>query len=301
MKKAFFAFLFLFFVFLTLFLFAAAGASAAETKTLLVGLVPEENIFRVMEQHLPLAQYIEKKTGIKVRFTVLPRYGDVIDKFKARHMDGAFFGAFTGYLAHVKLGVEPLVRPIGPGGLVTAQSVIFVRKDSGIQSFQQLRGKRAVFVDKAAASYIYLLYQMHRLGVSNAGEKRFFSGHYFTGNNEESIYAVLNGGADVGLAKSRYFEKLSSQDPLVSERLFVLSRSGDMPDIVLCLRKDFPPATKALLERTLMNMRYDPEGIQVLRVLRYSGFEKADAADFDPVARLADGAGIKIPSYRYAR
>lgn len=297
MKKAFFVFLFL-----ALFLFAAASAAAEKGngKTLIVGLLPEENIFRLVEQHHPLAQYIEEKTGIKIRFKILPKFGDVIDKFKSMHMDGAFFGAFTGYLAHVKLGVEPLVRPIGPGGLVTARSVIFVRKDSGIQSLRQLRGKRAVFVDKAAASYIYLLYRLHRMGVKDP-EKRFFSGYYYTGNNEESIYAVLNGGADVGLAKSRYFEKLSAQDPLIAERLFTLSRSAGLPDIVFCLRKDLPHATKALLERTLLNMRYDPEGIQVLRGLRYSGFEKAKASEFAPVKKLAGDAGINIRTYRYTR
>ncbi len=291
MKKAFF-------VFFAIFLLAAASSPAAE-KTILVGLVPEENIFRLMEQYLPLAQYMEKRTGIKVRFTVLPRYGDVIDEFNARRMDGAFFSAFTGCIAQKKLGVEPLVRPIGPGGLVTARSVIFVRKDSGIRSFQGLRGKRAVFVDKAAASYIYLLYKLRRLGVRDSG--KFFSGHYFTGNNEESIYAVLNGGADMGLAKSRYFEKLSAQNPLIAERLFILYRSRKMPDIIFCLRKGFPPATKALIERTLVNMRYDPEGIQVLRTLRYSGFEKAKASVFAPVEKLAADAGIKISAFRYTR
>ncbi len=296
-KKAFSVFFFFFFSFLLL---GAAGAAAAE-KTIILGLVPEENIFRLVEQHLPLARYIEKKTGIKVRFTVLPHYGDIIDKFNSRRMDGAFFGAFTGYLARIKLGVRPLVRPIGPGGLVTARSVIFVRKDSGIHSLRQLRGKRAVFVDKASASYVYMLYQLRRLGVEGPAVKSFFSGHYYTGNNEESIYSVLNGGADVGLAKNRYFEKLSAQDPLVAERLFILSRSRRLPDIVFCLRKGFPPATREILERTLINMSSDPEGIRVLRALRYSGFELAKGSDFAPVARLASDAGVKIPDYRYER
>ncbi len=302
MKKSFSV---LFVLFLSaLLILAAASAPAAEktqtkTKTLLVGLVPEENIFRLMERHLPLAKYIEEKTGIQVRFTILSRYGDVVDRFKARRMDGAFFSAFTGYMAHIKLGVEPLVRPIGMGGLVTAQSVIFVRKGSGIDSFQELKGKRAVFVDTAAESYIYLLYHLHHLGITDVN--RFFSGYYFTGNNEEAIYSVLDGRADVGLAKSRYFEKIAAQDPLVSERLSILARSGNMPDLVLCFRKDLPPATKTAIERTLLDMTHDPEGIRVLRTLGYSGFEKAEASDFAPVQKLAGEAGINMATYRYKR
>ncbi|MDA8092110.1 MAG: phosphate/phosphite/phosphonate ABC transporter substrate-binding protein [Nitrospiraceae bacterium] len=281
-----------------LVLLVTANAVAGE-KTLLIGLVPEENIFRLIEKNLPLAAYIQKKTGIKVQFTIEPRYGDIIDKFKTKQMDGAFFNAFTGFMALSKLGVAPLVRPISPGGLVTSQSVIFVRKGSGIRSLSDMKGKRAVFVDNASASYIYLLYQLHHLGFKDTGQ--FFSGYYFTGNNEETIYAVLDGMADVGLAKSRYFEQLAAQDPLISEMLSVLARSGDLPDIVLCLRKDFPAGTKALLERTLLNMRYDPDGIQALRILRYSGFEKAKASDFSAMAKLAAAAGINISNYRYTR
>ena len=151
-----------------LVLSAASFARAQEKAKLLIGLVPEENIFRMIEKHLPLADYIEKRTGIKIQFTILSRYGDIIDRFTTRNMDGAFFGAFTGLLANRKLGVQPLVRPVGPDGLVSAQSIVFVRKDSGIRTFAQMRGKRAVFVDKATATgFIYLLYRLKQIGVTD--------------------------------------------------------------------------------------------------------------------------------------
>ena len=273
----------------------------AEKTTLLIGLVPEENIFRLIEKHLPLADYIEKRTGIKIQFTILSRYGDIIDRFQARDMDGAFFGAFTGLLANRKLGVKPLVRPVvGPGGFVSTQSIVFVRKDEGIRDFAQLRGKRAVFVDKATATgFIYMLYRLKQIGVTDWG--RFFGQYYFTGNHEESVYAVLDGRADVGLVKKRYFDKLAAKDPLVSERLSVLAKSGKLPDIILCLRSDIPAAVLNGLKRTLINMKNDPEGIAVLRTLGYSGFEEADLSDFAPVSELTRKAGINIGTYQYTR
>ncbi|MDA8325703.1 MAG: phosphate/phosphite/phosphonate ABC transporter substrate-binding protein [Nitrospiraceae bacterium] len=283
-----------------LVLSAASFARAQEKARLLIGLVPEENIFRMIEKHLPLADYIEKRTGIKIQFTILSRYGDIIDRFTTRNMDGAFFGAFTGLLANRKLGVQPLVRPVGPDGLVSAQSIVFVRKDSGIRTFAQMRGKRAVFVDKATATgFIYLLYRLKQIGVTDYS--RFFRQYYFTGNHEESIYAVLDGRADVGVVKSRFFDKLSLRDPLISERLLVLAKSNKLPDIILCLRSDIPAAIRNELKRTLINMKNDPEGARVLRTLGYSGFEEAKPADFAPAAELTREAGINIMTYQYTR
>ncbi len=285
---------------IVLVLSAASIARAQEKVTLLIGLVPEENIFRMIEKHLPLADYIEKRTGIKIQFTILSRYGDIIDRFTSRNMDGAFFGAFTGLLANRKLGVQPLVRPVGPDGLVSAQSIVIVRKDSGIRTFSQLRGKRAVFVDKATATgFIYLLYRLKQIGVTDYA--RFFPQYYFTGNHEESIYAVLDGRADVGVVKSRFFDKLSARDPLVSENLLVLAKSGKLPDIILCLRKNIPAAIRNELKSTLINMKNDPDGVRVLKTLGYSGFEEANLADFAPVAALTRDAGINIMKYQYTR
>src|SRR5512141_3183014 len=79
---------------------------------LLIGLIPEQNLFRQIERYEPLGEYLSRKTGTKITFKVLPRYGNIIDSFISSGMDGAFFGSFTYTLAHVKVGVEVLARPV---------------------------------------------------------------------------------------------------------------------------------------------------------------------------------------------
>src|SRR5512135_1106822 len=119
---------------------------------ILLGLIPEENIFHQMDRHRPLAAYISEKLGIKVRMTILSRYGDIIDRFSDRRMDGAFFGIFTGVLAMEKLQVEPVVRPVRLNGKSTDQGYLFARKDSGIRTVADMKGKRIAFVDKATVT-----------------------------------------------------------------------------------------------------------------------------------------------------
>jgi len=93
-------------------MFLPSGVIAQE-KSLVIGLIPEENIFRQVVKYRPLSAYLKEKLGIEVKFTILSKYGDVIDRFTSRNLDGAMFGSFSAVLANNKLGIEPLVRPVG--------------------------------------------------------------------------------------------------------------------------------------------------------------------------------------------
>ncbi len=67
-----------------------------QQKEILIGLIPEMNVFKQMKRFQPLADYITRQTGIKIHITILSRYGNIIERFTSEKMDGAFFGSFTG-------------------------------------------------------------------------------------------------------------------------------------------------------------------------------------------------------------
>jgi phosphonate transport system substrate-binding protein len=51
-------------------------------------------------------------------------------------MDGAFFGSFTYVLAHEKLGVEVLARPVSLNGTSTYHGLIFVRSNNQLSGME---------------------------------------------------------------------------------------------------------------------------------------------------------------------
>ena len=107
-------------------------AQTAQQK-ILIGILPEMNVFKQKQRFKPLGEYLSKKTGVTVEFTILSRYGNIIERFTAEKMDGAFFGSFTGALAIQKLGVVPLARPVNLDNTSTYHGYLFARKDSGIK------------------------------------------------------------------------------------------------------------------------------------------------------------------------
>ena len=263
-----------------------------------IGLIPERNIFAQIDRYEPLAGYLSKKIGEKIKLKVLTRYGNIIDNFVSHHLDAAFFGSFTYALAHSKLGVEPIARPVNLDGSSTYYGMIFVRKDSGIKSIKDMKGKRFAFVDKATtAGFLLPLEYFKKHGVENY--KTFFKETYFAGTHQDAIYDVLNKKADIGAAKNTIFYRLAAKDKRLLEELVILERSPDVPENGLAVRKDIDTAIKLKLKQALINMHTDPEGISVLKKFGARKFINTSDDDYSSVYEYVREIGLNLSTYDY--
>jgi phosphonate transport system substrate-binding protein len=269
-----------------------------ESEVLIIGLIPEENIFDQRERYKPLAEYISSKTGYTIKLVVLPEYGNIIDNFVSKNMDGAFFGSFTYALAHEKLGVEVLARPENLKGVSTYHGLIFVRKDSGIRSIKDMKGKRFVFVDKATtAGYLLPLDYFQQNNITDY--KTYFGETYFTGTHDDAIYDVLDGKADIGAAKNTIYERLEEADPRVKEKLLILKESPDVPENALGLRKNIDKAVKKKLKEVLLTMDSDPAGKDVLKQFGARRFIETTDDDYQPVIKYCKHIHLDLSKYAY--
>jgi phosphonate transport system substrate-binding protein len=266
---------------LVLAAFMAWPLKASCADEILIGLIPEENIFNQMARHRPLAAYLSKKIGTKVRFTILSR-----------------FGVFTSVLAMDKIDAEPIARTVNLNGSASVQSYVFVRKDSGISGVQDMKGKRIAFVDRATVTgYLFALSYLREKGVGEP--EAYFRDVSFTGSHGSTIYSVLDGRADIGTAKSKIFEMLVAKDHTIKEELAIIAKSREFPENTLFLRKDFSPTVRAQIKAALLGMNSDPEGKEVLKKLEAQMFLEAKKDDFLPFYEVARKAGINVKTYRY--
>jgi len=273
----------------------ALRSGAAE---LTIGLIPEQNVFRQMERYEPIGEYIKAKTGISIRFTILPRYGNIIDSFTSEKMDGAFWGSFTGAMAIKKLGVEPIARPLWLDGTSTYHGFVFVRRDSGIRSVADMKGKTIAFVEKATtAGYVFPMAYFRSNGVRDPDT--YFKDHYFAGSHDATVIAVIEGKADVGCAKNTIFRLVASRDPRVEKDLLILAESPKVPSNGLGLRKDLDPLVKQALRDVLLGMEADGEGQKALNRFGAIRFIATTADDYAPVFEVAEAAGIERAEYQY--
>ena len=265
---------------------------------MLIGLIPEQNLFKQMERYELLMGYLHRKTGTKFKLTILPRYGNIIDNFASAGLDGAFFGSFTYTLAHAKMGVEVLARPVALDNTSTYYGMIFVRKDSGIRSARDMKGKRFAFVDKATmAGYVFPLGYFHENGISDY--RRFLKEFYFTVTHEDAILDVLHRKADIGAAKNTVFQRLAKEDPRIPEELAVLQTSPEVPENALALRRDIDPSVRDLLKETLLEMDRDPDGKKVLERFGARRFIETRNEEYVVIVKYADDIHLNLSTYDY--
>ena len=285
-------------ILLTVLLLPLPPAAQAGQQKILIGLIPEMNIFKQKQRFKLLGDYLAKRTGIPVEFTILDRYGDIIERFASEKMDGAFFGSFTGALAIQKLGVVPLARPVNPDNSSTYKGYFFVRKDSGIKTVADMKGRKMAFVERATtAGYVFPLARLKEGGIPSPDG--FFSEYYFTGSHDAAVYAVLNRKADVGAAKHSMYDRVRKEEPRVDQELVILAVSPEVPSNGLCVRKDLDEAIKAKLKSALLNLANEPEGKAVLEKFGALRFIETTAQDYQPVFSMANRAGIDLRQHQY--
>jgi len=276
----------------------ASQSEKPQGNPLVIGLIPEQDIFSQVERYTPLADYLSRRIGRTIEIKMLTRYGNIVNNFVSSGMDGAFFGSFTYALAHAKLGVEVLARPVDLDGASTYHGLLFVRKDSGIISIKDMKGKRFVFVDKATtAGYLLPLEYFHHHGVKNY--RTYFAETYFAGTHEDAIQDVLEKKADIGAAKNTVFESLAKKNPRISKELLVLVKSPEVPENALAVRRDLDEALKQGIKAAFLTMDEEAEGRTVLKTFGAQRFIETTDKDYIPVIEYAREIGLNLSTYDY--
>jgi len=279
-------------------IFVLPGRVMAQPEKLLIGLIPEINIFKQKQRFDSLGAYLTEKTGLQVDFTILSRYGNIIDSFTTEKMDGAFFGSFTGALAIGKLGVVPLARPVNPDGSSTYHGLLLVRKDGDIGSVADMAGKRMAFVDRATtAGFIFPLAYLRDSGITAGVD--YFGEYFFTGSHDAAIIALLDGKADIAAVKHSIYNRVVEENARAAKELTVIAKSPNVPSNGLCVRPDLARPIRDKLQKALLDLENSPGGPEVLRKFGALRFIVTTAADYQPVFEMAKKAGIDIKNYDY--
>ena len=265
--------------------------ASGQTTELLIGIEPEHNIFDQMRRYRYLAEYLSDQLDVKVKLTIMSRYGEVIKRFKTLKLDGAFLTPYTTTLGIKELNLEPIVNPVNLKGEATSQGFIFVRRDSGIRSFVDMEGSNIVFVDPATMEgYLFPMAFLQQHGVKDINS--FFNRYYFSGSHESAILGVLDGRAAIGSAKSTVYMNMVNSDPSIGQELEIIAQSPKVPEVTLCIKSEIDLELREKLRNILLQMDKTADGLKVLsqfKAKRFVGSRKEDFAIIEKMAQTALG------------
>jgi len=272
-------------------------ADSTARKELYIGLVPELNIFEQRKRYEPLAEYLTFKTGIKIMLRTLVTYENIIENLQSQNLDAVFLGSFAGALALKKIGVRPIARPEYPNGTSTYNGLIFTRKDSGIASAQDMKGKTFAFADKGTtAGWLLPLHYFQENNITDPAS--WFGKLYFSGTHEDAILDVLNGKADIGAAKNTVYKSMAQTDQRLDRELEILVTSPPVPENALLVFPDVEESLQEKLRVILLGMHLDDEGKKALQALGAAKFIETSPQDYQPVFEYAEHIGLDLKTYK---
>ncbi len=284
------------FVSVLILVLALSGISYATEIS--IGIIPESDVFKQVESYRSLGNYIEKKSGIKIRYTILSKSGNIIERFKQKNLDGAFWGSMTGAMAIRQLDMKPIARQVDLDNVSTHHGYIFVHKYSVIDSVERMKDVEIAFVDRATTTgYLFPMAYLREGGVENIDGH--FTKHYFTGSHKDAINAVLDRSVDIGCADNTVFELLSQENPRIKEDLMIIAKSPDVLSTSLGLKKDIPLALREELKQVLLDMNNNSDGREILSRFGADKFIETTESDYASVFDIADRAGLDLRKYRY--
>ena len=213
----------------------APGAAIAADGLHLV-LTPSQKPTDLLATGEEFARVLTKLTDIPVRVTVASDYAAVIEALRNHTADLAFVHPVGYVLASREAKATIVVRNLWHGKS-SFSSRIYVRRESGLKTLEDLRGKTIAFIDPASSSgYTYPMVLLIQRGlVKNRDPKTFFREVLFAGAHDAGMRALLNGHVDAlasfDMAREQYLK-----DPAERERIIYIAETPEIPEAGIAAR-----------------------------------------------------------------
>lgn len=281
----------------TLFLATSLPAQAYTPEVLRVGFTPWENPKDLARLVSPMVELLSRATGMQVQPFVATDYAGVIKGMAAGKVDIAFLPP-GGYILAEKTANAKVLLKSKYRGRTAYYSVIIARKDSHLETLQDLKDRTFAFVDPASTSGgIYPKVMMMNSGLN---PDRDFKRVIYAGDHDAVVLAVLRGKVDAGATYSNDPEGTDSEwirrmAPADRAQIQILATSKPIPNDNLTTRKDLDPRIVGAIRKAFLDLSATPAGqAQIKAIYKVEGFVPASPEDYDSVREAFNKVGLTI-------
>lgn len=192
--------------FITSFSSFSSAQVADEAMTLKVAIIPHRSTLGNETAYARLFEEMTKETGIQFEWVGSKTYDDVIENITIGEADIGYVGPFSYVDAQDNHGVRLICRTLSKKKKEFYHSMITTRKDSGINSIADLKGKSFAFTDKKSTSgYLFPMTFLKTQGFKETD----FSSVKFLKRHANSLLAVYKGHVDAGATSYTAIDKVN--------------------------------------------------------------------------------------------
>jgi len=264
---------------------------STDDQPLVLAFIPQENPEKLLGDIAAVSTYLSREMGLLVEGFVTQDQAAAVEALRNGDADISFMGALPYVLARNEIGAEVILAEVYRGA-PTYRGRIFVRRDSGISSVAELRGKTIAFADPLSESgYLYPLDILVQQGLIERGADptSFFSTVYFAGGYQQAIQAVAAGFVDAAGA-SQFAELLLTPEQFAE--VTWIAESEEIPSHAVIVRSGLAPERVDRFRQAMLSLN-EPEHLHLLAHLYGpDGYVAVDHASYEGVERLARLYGL---------
>lgn len=267
---------------------AAVGAIAPAASVnwhrqiITMGVFPRRNTKVTYRMFNALASHLSSIIGIPVRLETAKNFKEFWNNVKQRKYDLVHFNQYHYVVAHANHGYQAIAMN-EENGTNTLSGSIIVRKDSGINTLSDLKGKTIVFGGgpRAMQSFIIPTWLLEREGISAEQYSTEFAR-----TPPNAIFSVYHRQADAAGAGDAALKMKQVQKAIHSSELKYLALSEPQPHLPWAVSSTIPEEDHELIQSALLSLNTDPFGDIILKKAGMTAIHSAQDEDYDKARKI---------------
>jgi phosphonate transport system substrate-binding protein len=246
------------------------------------GFNPEHGPVTESEMYQPVMDAINRQaTGFTVRMESSRDYPTHEAKLQERKYDLALMNPYQA-LAAEKMGYVIFGEF---GGESHHCGLVIVRKDSGIKTVKDLRGKTISFPSPTAiAATLMPKVVLIKAGLNVEKDAK----PVYVGSIDSVVMNVYSGLSAAGGIWPGTWEGMQKQRPEIIDALEIKWRSAPVGNVAFVARVDMPAAHVNAIAKALFDLDKTEQGRLILSRLNIPRIEPANSKTFDPVRKFLE-------------
>jgi len=263
-------------------------AQAADD-ALTMGVFPRLNASETTKRYAPLADHLSKRLGRQVVLVTSKDFSSFWQGIEEQRYDIVQYNQYH-YIRSAK--TYRVIAHNREFGKSTLAGVLYVRKDSGITSIAQLRGRTVLFGggEDAMIGYIAPMYMLLQAGLKKDEVKA-----QFATNPINSVFGVYRKQADAAGSGDGAIEQPVLKNAINAEELSTLAVSEELLHLPWAVKRAMPVKQLDAIRSALIDLESSEAGRQILKSAVLTGIGRADDKDYDPhrnMVRAVQGAQV---------
>lgn len=273
-------------------LLAACNQPAADKRpTYRIGYMICNSEKETLDRFLPLTKYLGEKLGANFEAVAIDTndFMKEVDTLDFTHTNSLLYIMMNRFS-----GVQILAAEKRGSWGSRSQGIILARKQSGIQSLADLKGKSMIFGPMLAPTgFMSQVDMLEQGGIDPENDLAFYTIPPGSFKHEKVIYGVMFEKYDAGAIPIFDFEEMAAEGRIDPEDFAIIAKAEPIPYCNVAASQKVDEQFAAQFKKVLLSLtredtvEYNGEQVSVLARTLADGYEDIKDSDFDIVREMA--------------